>query len=362
MSDLSGFSLHELFRAEAEAHAATLSDGLVRLEESADASAVEPLMRAAHSIKGAARVVGLDIAVRLAHAMEDVLVDMQKGRQAIAPSRIDQLLKGADMLAALSKVEEPTVAAWSEANAAAVDALIESLRAAPPAGSAAAESPKLPAQDSVRDAAKAFVTASPAPAPPIPAETTPAREPAAEIAGQPASQAASATGALQAAKPAVSAAAAPSPNAPAAASRQSSVRLTADKLDRLLQLAGETMLESRRLSALRDGASGMKRGMVSIEDALDAALESMHAHGLPAERMAALRAAVASGMRGVQSHLLLVEDAIRRGEETSTSLYHEVLSSRMRPFSDATGALPRTVRDLARTLGKDARLEIAGDA
>ncbi|MFM7052757.1 MAG: response regulator, partial [Planctomycetota bacterium] len=41
--------------------------------------------------------------------------------------------------------------------------------------------------------------------------------------------------------------------------------------------------------------------------------------------------------------------------------YHEVLSSRMRPFSDASAALPRTVRDLARTLGKEARLEIVGE-
>ena len=99
MSDLGGFSLFELFRGEAEMHAAALSEGLVRLEGSSDPAAVEPLMRAAHSIKGAARVIGLDIAVRLAHAMEDVLVAMQKGREAIAPARIDLLLQGADLLA-----------------------------------------------------------------------------------------------------------------------------------------------------------------------------------------------------------------------------------------------------------------------
>ena len=31
-------------------------------------------MRAAHSLKGAARIVGLDAAVRVAHAMEDCFV------------------------------------------------------------------------------------------------------------------------------------------------------------------------------------------------------------------------------------------------------------------------------------------------
>ena len=136
MSDLGGFSLHELFRGEAEMHAAALSEGLVRLEGSSDAAVVEPLMRAAHSIKGAARVIGLDIAVRLSHAMEDVLVAMQKGREAISPGRIDQLLKGSDLLASLARVSEDEVPQWTQRNEAAVDALAEELRAGPPAANA----------------------------------------------------------------------------------------------------------------------------------------------------------------------------------------------------------------------------------
>ena len=70
--DLSGFSMMELFRMEAESHTATLSAGLVAIEgTSAAPEVIEPLMRAAHSLKGAARIVGLDAAVRVAHAMED---------------------------------------------------------------------------------------------------------------------------------------------------------------------------------------------------------------------------------------------------------------------------------------------------
>ena len=125
MSDLGGFSLHELFKGEAEMHAAALSEGLVQLEGTSDAATVEPLMRAAHSIKGAARVIGLDIAVRIAHAMEDVLVAMQKGREAIQASRIDQLLKGTDLLASLARVEESEVPAWTTAKDGAVEAGIK---------------------------------------------------------------------------------------------------------------------------------------------------------------------------------------------------------------------------------------------
>jgi two-component system sensor histidine kinase and response regulator WspE len=145
------------------------------------------------------------------------------------------------------------------------------------------------------------------------------------------------------------------------ATRVSSVRVTAEKLDRLLQLAGETMLESQRLGALRDEALELKRGLAALEDELDRLRGEVRRAGLDPSLLARPRALVDRSRQGLTEHLLSVEGAIRRGEETSTELYHEVLSSRMRPFADVTGALPRTVRDLARTLGKEARLEIVGE-
>jgi two-component system sensor histidine kinase and response regulator WspE len=145
------------------------------------------------------------------------------------------------------------------------------------------------------------------------------------------------------------------------ATRVSSVRVTAEKLDRLLQLAGETMLESQRLGALRDEALELKRGLAALEDELDRLRGDVRRAGLDPSLLARSRALVDRSRQGLTEHLLSVEGAIRRGEETSTELYHEVLSSRMRPFADVTGALPRTVRDLARTLAKEARLEIVGE-
>ncbi len=322
MSDLGGFSLHELFRAEAETHAGALSEGLVKLEGTSDAATVEPLMRAAHSIKGAARVVGLDVAVKLAHAMEDVLVAMQKGREAIQPARIDQLLKGTDLLASLASVEESAVPAWSAEHEPAVDALIAELRVAPPAASA-----PQPAQAAAAATSTVETAAIEAPAIAPPQPTAPA----------------------------------PTPSAPAAQSRGASVRVTAEKLDRLLQLAGETMLESRRLGSLRDETLELKRDLVRLEDELDRLRADARRSGLDPASLAPARTLIESGRARVLSHLLTVEGAIRRGEETSTQLYHEVLSSRMRPFADATASLSRTVRDLARQLGKDARLEIVGE-
>ncbi|MFM7133106.1 MAG: chemotaxis protein CheA, partial [Planctomycetota bacterium] len=321
MSDLGGFSLHELFRGEAESHAAALSAGLVELEGTSDASVVEPLMRAAHSIKGAARVIGLDIAVRLAHAIEDVLVAMQKGRETIAPARVDMLLRGSDLLASLAQVEEAGVPAWTATNTDAVDALVAALREPAPE----AATPQVPAAEAPRVA--------PAPVPVPTAPVALARE---------------GTGT------AVAAAAAPSV-------RASAVRVTTEKLDRLLQLAGETMLEAQRLGSIRGEALALKAELVRLEEELDFLRAESRRAGMDPARVSPARDALRRASGGVLSHLRTIEGAIRRSEETSTQLYHEVLSSRMRPFSDATGALPRTVRDLARQLGKEARLEISGE-
>ncbi|WP_256199953.1 chemotaxis protein CheA [Verrucomicrobium spinosum] len=50
----------------------------------------------------------------------------------------------------------------------------------------------------------------------------------------------------------------------------------------------------------------------------------------------------------------------RRFYNLSKRLYQEVLDCRMRPFSDGLQGFPRLVRDAARSLGKEVRLDIVG--
>ena len=115
--DLSGFSMFELFKAEAETHARTLSDGLLALEARPDElTHVESLMRAAHSIKGAARIIQLDPLVELAHAMEDCFVAVGKGEQSLPPARVDQLLRGVDLFQGLAALSEDQLNGWLEAH------------------------------------------------------------------------------------------------------------------------------------------------------------------------------------------------------------------------------------------------------
>jgi len=79
--DMSNFSMMDLFRMEAETQVAILNENILALENNPNSPAeLESLMRAAHSLKGAARIVGLDAAVRIAHVMEDCFVAAQVDR------------------------------------------------------------------------------------------------------------------------------------------------------------------------------------------------------------------------------------------------------------------------------------------
>src|SRR3954452_19281401 len=92
-------TLIDLFRSEVETHSELLSAALLALERSpGDTSRIDEMMRAAHSIKGASRVVGVDPAASVAHVMEDCFVAAQQGAIAFSPEDVDVLLRGVDLL------------------------------------------------------------------------------------------------------------------------------------------------------------------------------------------------------------------------------------------------------------------------
>jgi two-component system sensor histidine kinase and response regulator WspE len=101
--DLSQLSMHELFRAEAENQSQVLTAGLLALERNPTGpDHLEACMRAAHSLKGAARIVDIGAGVTLAHAMEDFFVAAQQGRVTLNQEQIDRLLQGVDLMMAIA--------------------------------------------------------------------------------------------------------------------------------------------------------------------------------------------------------------------------------------------------------------------
>jgi two-component system sensor histidine kinase and response regulator WspE len=91
-----------LFATEVEEKCAVMDRLLLQLEQQPERlELIAPLMRAAHSIKGAARAVGNEAAVSLAHALEDRLSGAQKSPPPIGEALVDLALRSVDRLRAL---------------------------------------------------------------------------------------------------------------------------------------------------------------------------------------------------------------------------------------------------------------------
>jgi chemotaxis protein histidine kinase CheA len=103
-SGLEDVPLIDLFRSEVETHSELLSAALLALERCpSDTSRIDEMMRAAHSIKEASRVVGVDPAIQVAHVMEDCFLAAQKGAIEFSPGEVDVLLRGVDLLGKISE-------------------------------------------------------------------------------------------------------------------------------------------------------------------------------------------------------------------------------------------------------------------
>jgi two-component system sensor histidine kinase and response regulator WspE len=479
------FSMLDLFREEVRAHAATLNQGLIDLEKGpATSQTIEPLMRAAHSIKGAARIVNIEAAVQLAHAMEDALVAAQEGRVRLGPADIDVLLRGTDVLAGLSQVGAGDLAAWSAGHAGEVADLQGRFRALtqgkpapapeapvtprpepPPAPTTRREVsvPREPSasgdgdsmlelfREEVRSAAlvlsdgRATLESDPSDAAPVERLVQAARSitgaarivrvgPVARL-GQALEDAfvavrdgrarltAASLGPLAEAtallaevvgaraeglpgwleeheaevnglcqrlqgltrqQPAVPppAVTAPSegrerggapvapageekPPTPVAEAAEAVVRVAAQSLNRLMGLAGESLVQARWLGPFSTALLKLQKQQDHLAAVLDSLAQALVA-GRQQDRVEALvaqarrqsglcREALAERRREFQEHAAHAEDLNGR-------LYREAIASRMRPFADGTHGLARLVRDMARRLGKPARLEIDGQS
>ncbi|MBI5685472.1 MAG: hybrid sensor histidine kinase/response regulator [Verrucomicrobia bacterium] len=306
-NNLSDFSMFELFRQEAENQTAILTQGLLALENNPTAAAqLEALMRAAHSLKGAARIVGLDAAVRLAHAMEDCFVAAQKKKVVLGSNATDLLLHGVDLLATIAHTPEHGLAVWNNEKAGHVDDMVTVLRTI--------------IEEELAESSK--------PAP-----------------------------------PATAAEAKPEPDA-RLATHDRVLRVTAENLNRLLGLAGESLVESRWLNPYADALLRLKRQQWRLSKSLEELRETLTARHVDERTHARLNEAqqqAAACMQALADRHTEMQLFVRRSAHLSHRLYREALASRMRPFADGVQGFQRLVRDLARSLGKEVKLEILGD-
>ena len=308
--------LLELFREEVRTHTHALSTGLVVLERSpGDIEKIEPLMRAAHSIKGAARVVNLEMAVQVAHIAEDCLVAAQRGSRVLTPDDIDVLLTAADLLAQIGEAAGPALGDWLAAHAADCNDVLARLQAmasgkmAPPRET---QAPVRETQMPVRET-----------------QATP-RESQAPAAAPPTEE------------------------------KERVVRVTAQSLTRLMGLAGESLVEARWLQPFAGSLLALKRRQDRLAELLDDLWQATP----PGDGMRGLaeeaRRQLSDCTRALGERIGEFESHSRQSDDLNSRLYREVIASRMRPFLDGAHGFPRLVRDLARQLGKNVQFDILG--
>jgi two-component system sensor histidine kinase and response regulator WspE len=344
-------SLLELFSLEAEAQTQVLSAGLLALERNpTQADQLEACMRAAHSLKGAARIVGVDAGVSVAHVMEDCLVSAQEGRLYLLPEHIDALLQGTDLLMRIATPGSNTGAG----DISAYVALMEALLAPSAPGAQAPTLTKVDAPSTPPNAAAVLA---------LDAELALQLQLPAEL--QPEPQVPSAPEPLPVEAP-------PEPVQPAV-SRQGKrpaeggervLRVTAERLNSLLDLSSKSLVESQRLKPylanlqrLKRMQSGSLRALENLNLHLDTQALSLEAQ----EALAQTRRLLAESQQLLAEQTAELDEFGWQSSQRAQVLYDTALACRMRPFADVLTGQVRMVRDLGRSLGKQVRLEIEGE-
>ena len=325
----------DLFQAEVETHVAVLNDGLLALENNPGATdQLEALMRAAHSIKGGARIVGLDAAVKVAHAMEDCFVAAQKGAVSLGSEQIDILLRIVDILINIAESIHDGETDWLSRHSEEIDHLMAAMTAIIHGDAPIPVSPvKEPlVQDPVpivpMDSESEFSLAKTEDLKPVPKETTEK-----------------------------------SPALPKSGELDRTVRVTATKIERLMGQAGEVVVGAGWLPTFSESLLELKRNHLELLTLLEGLQDTI----VRKEKYVQAQDLVARAREKTKDCTLQLADRLNQFDiftgataALSDRIYHEVISVRMRPFADGVQGFPRLVRDLARDLGKKVRLEIKG--
>jgi len=315
-------SLLELFSLEAEAQTQVLSTGLMALERNpTQADQLEACMRAAHSLKGAARIVGVDAGVSVAHVMEDCLVAAQEGRLQLRAEHIDALLRGTDLLMHIATPGDPNGEALVPAFLLLMASLLDPNAA--PAPAAVAVEPALPVVPPARPEPEA---------PAVESEVEPA---APRKAGKRAGEGA-----------------------------ERVLRVTADRLNSLLDLSSKSLVETQRLKPYLATLQRLKRMHGQGMRALDGLKTQLEDSGQSIEVLDALaqtQRLLVETQQILQQQAADLDEFGWQASQRAQLLYDTALACRMRPFADVLTGQSRMVRDLGRSLGKQVQLQIEGE-
>ena len=327
------------FRDEAEELLQQIDGDLLRLEEFVDSGQADPeivnsLFRALHTIKGSSGMLGFTEVQGLAHKLENLCDLLRKERMPLSEGSVEFLFSGRDFLtdlvqAAIGQSAPPSglneftgrldqfVAIYNETSNVIEGKAPDRGEGGSPAGSEPMNEAEIAAFEAEieRMLAEAAATATPA-APVVPAESAPA-----PAAAKPAPARGNGEGA--------------DAKKGAAQGKRSSlaqtIRVDIDRLDALLNLVGELVINRTRIS---DIATTL--GRLMGDRALNASI----------------------GLIGPLSKDLADSAALLA--RTTNEIQESIMKVRMVPIGQVFDRFPRTVRDVAKASGKEVQLQISG--
>lgn len=298
--------MFDLFSTELDNSLSTIDDNLLLLEKNDnDADSLEAIMRAAHSIKGAARMIGFDSVVKLSHIMEDVFVAAQNQQISIKRDHIDQIFICTDILKTIIDISAADASTWSQSNNQNINSLITSLTAIK--NNAEPVNPVVVRQDNITKPQK------------------------------------------QAVKD---------------ASTDSIIRVDSRRINKLIHLAGELSVSSNWVREHSDSILSVKKThneiLLQIEK-LRTLIHNRPQNEVEINLISNLQTKAEEIRDKLTNELISIDSFDRRNTDLASKISHEVVSSRMRPFKDNTQAYKRMVRDISNNINKKVELVIDGE-
>ena len=314
-------SMLELFKVEAESQAKSINENLLSLEiDPQNNSIIEPLMRASHSIKGAARMINFKEIVEVAHRMEDCFVNTQNGKIELDKSAIDLLLYCNDILETVSLMPGDQLPLWLEGNN---DNFNHSLQLLDKLSNGNAYDINL---------------------------LTPLTVP------QSTAQVNQNASTLNQSNDADSISLPP-------ASTDSSVRIRSERLNKMLAVSNELVVSQHWIQSHLHSLQLLKKRQTEVATSMLKLRQKLEEQEISDEIFSAVvdtENRIEQCRQSLHEDINHLDDYDRKSYVLATRLNQEVIASRMRSFGDGTHGFKRMVRDVSQALGKEVHLDLNG--
>ncbi|MHB8835878.1 MAG: hybrid sensor histidine kinase/response regulator [Candidatus Methylomirabilia bacterium] len=326
-----------IYKAETEEHLQRLNAGLLRLEKSPRRTeTLEEIFREAHSLKGAARMIGFEAVEKIAHGLEDLFSLARKGELDFDHKVFDVIFAALDDISKFTN-------AWLEnpgAPSPPVDDLLERLRAVRVSDSVG-PGPAAPSGPTAVPVAASLAQPSPTAGAGLPGSPAKATSVSACPVGRSVEEQEAAL--------------------PEAGVRQieETIRVTTQKLDDLMNQVGEILVTRIKFDERLAEIRAIEHQIEQFQQAWAAVRRRS---GLGADPWVA---------REIGERVARLQDDIRHlatgfNEDTlritlvSGELQESINRVRMLPLSALFNLFPRLLRDIARQEGKEIDLVIEG--